>query len=204
MLLGGQQKQLLGGGGGWWSQNFYRRETEDKTVVCGKNETPVVRALLDCGNIQDVSFIVAPNTTDLWQRQPAYAEVSRDSCGSQESDKIHSLHPYLHIENYIRRVRNPHGISYFKWYWREENFRDRLDYMFLGFSAICCRLTSHASKTSAYNSVRIISPWSTVANIRKVYCKVKWILGFLPQIDGHYYHKNIKLCLGKTRNIFQR
>ena len=90
-------------GGGWLARNSYRRGTEDKIYVCGKNETPVFRALFDCENVKVISFIVAPSTTDLWHRQLASAEVSCDSSVSQEGDKRHSLHPYLHGENnYIR------------------------------------------------------------------------------------------------------
>jgi len=56
----------LGGGegGGFVARYSYRRGTEDKIVVCGKNETPVVRALFDCENVHSISFVVAPSTTD--------------------------------------------------------------------------------------------------------------------------------------------
>lgn len=42
-----------------------------------------------------LSLLRAPQT---YGTQPTSAEVSCDSCVSQESDKRHSLHPYLHGE----------------------------------------------------------------------------------------------------------
>ena len=62
-------------------------------------ETPAAFAL--CNNA-GVSFIVSPSAAAVSHRKRAFAELSRDSCGAQDSGKRNTLYSYLNVIALLR------------------------------------------------------------------------------------------------------